>query len=100
MMELLKFEGICYGKYGIIDNPETFCMIVTESDSLFFVQENVENPARFGIILVSCSPASESSRFMHEIFVHARFFFVHAPKFCAHTQILCVHINFLHTIKY
>ena len=43
-------KGICYGKFGIRDNPETFFTIMTESDSLIFVQDNLENPARFGII--------------------------------------------------
>ena len=80
--------GICYGKFGIRDNPETFCTIMTESDSLIFVQDNLENPARFGIIKVLCSPASGF------FFSCTKFLCMHV-LFCACTQILCMHTNFV-----
>jgi hypothetical protein len=78
---------ICYGKFGIRDNPKTFCTIMTESDSLIFVQDNLENPARFGIIKVLCSPASG-------------FFFSCTKFLCMHVLLLCTYPNFVHAHKF
>ena len=64
---------MCYRPSRNIDNPEQFCMFLTESDSLIFVLHNLEYAAQFGTLLDSCSPGSKCSHFMHEIFVHACF---------------------------